>query len=66
MELITVARASEMPEYTEYWIWLGFVIGNFVTFIPTFRWPEVPKETGEEWYARICKQRDEQKWWSWS
>jgi|TARA_R110000822_G_scaffold93657_3_gene215312 hypothetical protein len=66
MELITVARASEMPEYTNYWIWLGLVIGNFITFIPTFRWPEVPKETGEEWYARICKQRDEQKWWSWS
>ena len=33
-------------------------------FVPSFNWPESPKETDEEWYARMCKQRDEQLWWS--
>jgi len=33
-------------------------------FVPSFNWPELPKETDEEWYARMCKQRDEQLWWS--
>jgi len=33
-------------------------------FVPSFNWPNLPKETNEEWYARMCKQRDEQSWWS--
>ena len=66
MELITVARASETPEHIEYIVWLAFVIGNVLMFVPSFNWPNLPKETDEEWYARICKQRDEQPWWSWS
>ena len=64
MDLINTARASEMPVHTEYWIWLAFVIGNVLMFVPSFNWPELPKETDEEWYARMCKQRDEQPWWS--
>ena len=64
MELITVARASETPEHIEYIVWLAFVIGNVLMFVPSFNWPNLPKETDEEWYARICKQRDEQTWWS--
>lgn len=66
MDLINTARASEMPVHTEYWIWLAFVIGNILMFVPSFNWPSLPKETDEEWYARMCKQRDEQLWWSWS
>ena len=64
MDLINTARASEMPVHTEYWIWLAFVIGNVLMFVPSFNWPKLPKETNEEWYARMCKQRDEQLWWS--
>ena len=64
MDLINTARASEMPVNTEYGIWLGFVIGNVLMFVPSFNWPTLPKETNEEWYARMCKQRDEQPWWS--
>ena len=66
MDLINTARASEMPVHTEYWIWLAFVIGNVLMFVPSFNWPKLPKETDREWYARMCKQRDEQPWWSWS
>ena len=66
MDLINTARASEMPVHTEYWIWLAFVIGNVLMFVPSFNWPKLPKETNKEWYARMCKQRDEQLWWSWS
>jgi hypothetical protein len=61
LELIEVARASEFPEYGEYWIWLAFVIGNVLMFIPSFGWTDVD-ETDDEWSARICKNRDEQKW----
>ena len=64
LDLIATARASEFPEHGEYWIWLAFVIGNVLMFIPSFNWPNLPKETNEEWYARMCKQRDEQSWWS--
>ena len=60
--LIELAKASEFPEYGEYWIWLAFVIGNVLMFVPSFKWPQPPKETDDEWYARICKNRDEQKW----
>jgi len=66
LELIEVARASEFPKYGEYGIWLAFIIGNVLMFVPSFNWPSLPKETDEEWYARMCKQRDEQLWWSWS
>jgi hypothetical protein len=59
--LIEIAKASEFPEYGEYWIWLAFVIGNVLMFIPSFGWTDVD-ETDDEWYARICKNRDEQKW----
>ena len=48
MDLINTARASEMPVHTEYWIWLGFVIGNVLMFVPSFNWPTLPKETNEE------------------
>jgi len=65
MELITVARASETPEHIEYIVWLAFVIGNVLMFIPSFGWTQVD-ETDKEWSARICKQREEQTWWSWS
>jgi len=64
--LIEMAKVSEFPQYSEYWIWLAFVIGNVLMFVPSFNWPESPKETDKEWYARMCKQRDEQLWWSWS
>jgi len=59
--LIEIAKASEFPEYGEYWIWVGFVIGNVLMFIPSFNWTDID-ETDDEWYARICKNRDEQKW----
>ena len=59
--LIETARVSEFPEYGEYWIWVGFVIGNVLMFIPSFNWTDID-ETDDEWYARICKNRDEQKW----
>jgi len=64
MGLIATARANELPVYMEYWLWLAFVIGNVLMFVPSFNWPEPPKETNKEWYARMCKQRDEQVWWS--
>lgn len=63
LELIQTARASEFPEHGEYWIWLAFVIGNVLMFVPSFGWTHV-KETDEEWSARILKQRKEQSWWS--
>ena len=63
LDLIEVARANEMPVHTEYWIWLAFVIGNVLMFVPSFGWTHV-KETDREWYTRICKQRDQQLWWS--
>jgi len=61
--LIEIARASQFPEYGEYWIWAFFVIGNVAMFVPSFGWQDIA-ETDDEWYARICKQRDEQKWLS--
>ena len=61
--LIEIAKASQFPQYGEYWIWLGFVVGNVLMFVPSFGWQDIA-ETDDEWYARICKQRDEQKWLS--
>ena len=59
--LIEIAKASQFPEYGEYWIWLAFVIGNVLMFVPSFGWQDIA-ETDEEWYDRIIKQRNEQKW----
>jgi len=44
MELINIARASEIPQYTEYWLWPTFVIGNVLMFVPSFNWPSLPKK----------------------
>ncbi len=65
LELIEVARASGFPQYGEYWMWLAFVIGNVLMFVPSFGWTQVD-ETDQEWSARILKQREEQTWWSWT
>ena len=59
--LIEIAKASQFPEYGEYWIWVGFVIGNVLMFVPSFGWQDI-NETDDEWYDRIIKQRNEQKW----
>ena len=61
LALIETARASEFPEYGEYWIWLAFVIGNVAMFVPSLGWRDID-ETDEEWYERIIKQKNEQKW----
>ena len=63
LALIEIAKASEFPEYGEYWIWLAFVIGNVAMFVPSFGWRDIA-ETDEEWYNRVIKQRNEQKWLS--
>ena len=61
--LIEKGTMAEMPWYVDPAIIALFLISNVLMFIPSLNCPVI-NETGEEWYDRLEKQRDQQKWLS--